>query len=266
MVKEPTFNCSAKTMPVQPPTKSPSAVADRPGNTHAKTPGIMSEKMPEKQFDPFHPDMPEIPGLVDARRHAPDGTRTKRVVPIGVIVVVVILAVISIVWWIKSAQRPVVESSSANGTIAESSVPIPPPAESAKSLPVVAATPEELSKPWAAKGFSFENPLTREPVNAVVIRLPGGGLWAFALKEPYGQCKLEFVTDLAQLAKQYGYRASHPMVGNPCNRTVYDPLKVGPMGTAEWARGEIVQGSGIRPPISINVQVIGHAIIADRME
>jgi hypothetical protein len=129
----------------------------------------------------------------------------------------------------------------------------------------VAATAEQLSKPWASKQFNFVKPFTRENVSAIVIRLPGGGLWAFALQEPYGRCELEFVTDLPRLAKQYRYRANHPMVANPCNGTIYDPLKVGEFGGV-WIRGEIVQGGGLRPPISINVKLNGHSITADRME
>ena len=130
----------------------------------------------------------------------------------------------------------------------------------------MAATAEELSKPWASKTFNFVKPLTHENLNAIVIRLPGGGLWAFALQEPYGRCKLEFVTDLPRLAKQYEYRASHPMVANPCNSTIYDPLKLGAIGGGVWVRGEIVQGGGLRPPISINVRLSGNSIIADRIE
>jgi hypothetical protein len=128
------------------------------------------------------------------------------------------------------------------------------------------ATTDELSKPWASKKFVFVKPFTNEQVNAIVIRLPDEGLWAFSLQEPYGNCELEFVTDLAKLASQYGYRAAHPMVGNPCNGTVYDPLKVGPLGADTWARGEVVKGSGLRPPISIDVKVTGRSIIADRIE
>jgi len=92
--------------------------------------------------------------------------------------------------------------------------------------PTVAATAEELARPWSAKQFTFVKPLTHEKVDAMVIRLPGGRLWAFALLEAYGHCDLKFVTDLGELAKQYGYRASHPMVASPCSSTVYDPLKV----------------------------------------
>jgi hypothetical protein len=56
------------------------------------------------------------------------------------------------------------------------------------------------------------------------------------------------------------------MVVNPCDATVYDPLKVGALGGNTWVRGAIVQGSGLRPPISIDVKVIGRSIFADSIE
>jgi hypothetical protein len=56
------------------------------------------------------------------------------------------------------------------------------------------------------------------------------------------------------------------MVVSPCDRTVYDPLKVGALGGNTWVRGEIVQGSALRPPISIDVKLRGRTIIADSIE
>ena len=125
---------------------------------------------------------------------------------------------------------------------------------------------DELSKPWAAKKFIFVNPLTLENIHAMVIRLPGGEYWAFSLQGPFGRCELEFVTDLGRLASKYRFNANHPMVVNPCDATVYDPLKVGALGGNTWVRGAIVQGSGLRPPISIDVKVIGRSIFADSIE
>jgi hypothetical protein len=100
----------------------------------------------------------------------------------------------------------------------------------------------------------------------MAVRLPGGELWAFSLQGPFGRCDLEYVSDLEKLASQYRYNASHPMVVSPCDRAVYDPLKVGSLGGNTWARGEIVQGGGLRPPISIEVIVSGRSIIADNIE
>ena len=56
------------------------------------------------------------------------------------------------------------------------------------------------------------------------------------------------------------------IVVSPCDGTVFDPLKVGPLGANTWARGEIVQGSALRPPLSIDVKVSGQTIIADSIE
>jgi hypothetical protein len=56
------------------------------------------------------------------------------------------------------------------------------------------------------------------------------------------------------------------MVASPCTSTIYDPLKIGALGDNIWARGEIVQGGGLRPPISIEVLEKSGSIIADRME
>ena len=106
----------------------------------------------------------------------------------------------------------------------------------------------------------------------MVIRLPGtaasssAAYWAFSLNAPYQLCQLEYVTDVDQLAARFGYHASHPMVAAACSGTVYDPLQLGTIPTGAWVRGEIVQGAGIRPPISIDVQVHGRDLIADRIE
>ena len=100
----------------------------------------------------------------------------------------------------------------------------------------------------------------------MVVRLPSGEFWGFSLQGPFGHCTLEYVTDLGALASQYKYNAGHPMVVNPCDGTVYDPLKVGSLGANTWVRGEIVKGSSLRPPISIEVKVRGRSVIADSIE
>ena len=220
-------------------------------------------------FDRFRPNMPTIPGV----SHAPlptAGSASARqpAQMIGIVAGVVVLALV-VAWWVKRVQHST-SHADAPGP-AETSAPEapPPPVLSLPSVqegPTVAATAEELAKPWAAKKFTFVHPITHQSVDAMVIRLPGSGLWAFALQEPYGRCELEFVTDLSLLAKQYGYRAKHPMVASPCDDTVYDPLNVSSIGGDVWARGAVVQGVGLRPPTAINVEMHGQSIIADRME
>jgi hypothetical protein len=225
---------------------------------------------PDKQ-DRFRAQMPQIPGVSNTRPSASTSAanlNTTRIVQIGGLAAAVLLIGGLFLWRVKSASHGAAESPSPE-TAGE--VSAPPPAAPASeapetSGPTIAATAEELAKPWSAKQFTFVRPLTHEKLDAMVIRLPGGRLWAFALREPYGHCDLEFVTDLGQLAKQYGYRASHPMVASPCTSTVYDPLKVSALGGDVFVRGEIVQGGGLRPPISIDVLEKGRTILADRIE
>ncbi len=159
-------------------------------------------------------------------------------------------------------------------------------AESAPEPPVLAATaaPEasgpvntaplaELAKPWAAKEFTFADPVTHDSVPAMVVHLAGAApgsvssYWAFSLEAPYQTCHLVYVTDLGELATRYGFAGgTHPMVASPCDGTIYDPLKMGTITSGAWVRGEIVQGAGIRPPISIEVKIEGGDLIADRIE
>ena len=235
-------------------------------------PPIEAPKKPPDNLDRFRPTMPQIPGVNDARQSASTITHdanAKRRLQIGGSAAALLVVGIAILWWVKIASHGMQEPASSQTT--ESSGRAPAPVDAATNGPdsrgpTVAATAKDVAKPWSAKKFTFVKPLSRENLDAMVIRLPGGGLWAFALREPYGHCDLEFVTDLGRLTKQYGYRASHPMVASPCSNTVYDPLRVGALGGNVWVRGEVVQGAGLRPPISIDVLEKGRSIIADRIE
>ncbi|MBZ5641246.1 MAG: hypothetical protein LAO19_00655 [Acidobacteriia bacterium] len=248
-------------MPTETSAKSPATPPAKPGDSAPA----------EKPIDRFHPEMPTIPGVTGVRPHSPpslDPANTQRLAQILGALAAIAAIVFAIVWWVKSSSRKAADAAAAEPTPAESPLPqlpslaVPPP----HTGPTGVATVEELSKPWSAKKFNFQKPVTGESIPALVVRLPGGALWAFALKEPYGNCELEYVASTDQLASKYNFQASHPMVVNPCTSTVYDPLKVGPLGDNTWARGEVVQGSGLRPPLSIDVVVRGHSIVADRME
>jgi hypothetical protein len=240
------------TMPVEPPIKSPSK--------------------PPDNVERLRTEMPQIPGVGSAQPGAStiaDDTIANRRVQIGALSAAVLVAGIAIVWWAKSAIYG--GSKPASSETSESSLPAPPPVDAGPTItipegPTLAATAVELAEPWSSKQFTFVRPFSHEHLNAMVIRLPGGALWAFAVREAYGKCDLEYISDLQRLAKEYGYRASHPMVASRCTSTLYDPLKVGPLGGDVWARGEIVQGSGLRPPISIEVEEKGSSIVADRIE
>jgi hypothetical protein len=218
--------------------------------------------------------MPTIPGVNDGSRHAVAARRGgqatgKNIAVIAAIAGGMLLAVILAAWWMLRPRDAHIAQPADNVTpearpaAAEAATNF---ASAARSGPTVAATVEELANAWSSKAFVFVKPITGEQVNARVVRLPGGVLWGFALKEPFGDCNLEYVTDLERLASQFGYQATHPMVVNSCHNTIYDPLKLARVGGDVWVRGEIVQGIGLRPPTAIDVQIKGHSIIAARME
>jgi hypothetical protein len=226
---------------------------------------------PPEKNDRFRAEMPHIPGVGNSRpgvSTSAANVNATRLLQIGGLAAFVLLIGAVFLWRVKRASRGGAESPSPDAAAALSVPPPTAPASEAPEAdgPAVAATAEELANPWSAKKFTFVKPLTHEKLDAMVIRLPGGRLWAFALLEAYGHCNLEFVTNIGQLAKQYGYRASHPMVASPCSSTVYDPLKVSALSGDVFVRGEIVQGGSLRPPISIDVLEKGAAIIADRIE
>jgi hypothetical protein len=224
---------------------------------------------PQDKPERFRTDMPQIPGVHNAGPGVPtnrNDANMQRLVQIGGLAVALFLFGALFLWWIKRSSHGATDALTPDNAIETSAPPSSPTEAAATNGPVVAATVEELAKPWSAKQFTFVKPITDEKLDAIVMRLPGGQLWAFTIREPYGRCDLEFVTNVGQLAKKYGYRASHPMVASPCSNTVYDPLKVGAIGGNVFARGEIVQGSGVRPPISIDVVEKGRSIIADRIE
>ena len=78
------------------------------------------------------------------------------------------------------------------------------------------------------------------------------------MREPFGECQLQYITDLGQLAADYGFRAEHPMVVNPCTHAVYDLMRYGggaPNGGL--VRGDIVEGAGVRPPMAIEMSLLG---------
>lgn len=251
-------------MAANPPTKPP----DAPG-AGGPAPEKPARQKAEQKMDRFRPEMPQIPGVTSVSRPSPGGFANldpQQIAQIAAVVAAVVFLVALIVWRAKSKPRAAAPAA-ADAETTEQSAPPPAP------VPVIetpeanlAATEDQLSKPWSAHKFIFVKPVTQDKIDAMVIRLPNESLWAFSLQAPLGRCELEFVADTAVLASKYNYNASHPMVVNPCDGTVYDPLKIGPLGTNTWARGEIVKGSALRPPISIDVKVRGRSIVADGIE
>jgi arsenite oxidase small subunit len=231
---------------------------------------------------PFKPSDPKIPGVSPRHEsvdHAPPPSAEQKPVPArfsmsqmpprwlilsttGVVAVCLIA-----VWWLhgtsaKESNTGSETTAPATTTVDSKPSPIPEP------LPVgpgEIATTSELAKDWSARKFIFRDPLTSREVPAMVVRLPGGVYWGFSLVEPYGSCEMEFVTDMEKLRTDYGFRASHPMVGDPCNRAVFDLTRYG-SGPAGLVRGEIAHGAAVRPPMAIEIQVRGKQVLAKKIE
>ena len=169
-----------------------------------------------------------------------------------------------IAWLSRGSSVKDADPAAASGAVQPGAAMAEPP-EKLPVAPGEVATTDELAKPWSSKRFIFREPLTSKETLGIVVHLPDGTYWGLSLREPYGSCKLEFVTDLHKLETEYHYLASHPMVGDPCNRTVFDLTRYG-TAPGGLVRGEIAQGPGVRPPTAIEIRTQGNQILATRME
>lgn len=222
--------------------------------------------VPEERFKA---DMPAIPG-VGAGGSKPTG------VPAPVKVVGGLAAVVFAILVIGATVSRTHRSAPPADSLPQVEVPAPdlgnPPPQVPPPMRGI-ATVDAMGKAWSSAEFDFRDPLTGERVPALLLRLPTGsatlpsGYWALSLNAPYGNCQLELVSDLAKLKTDYGYRAAkHPMVGDPCSRSVFDPLKMSSISGNVWVRGAMVQGSDLRPPLGIELKIEGKDIFAVRKE
>ena len=229
----------------------------------------MTDQPPSERYKA---DMPQIPGVVGPSPNRPSGGVPAPVKIIGGLVAVLLVVVLA-GSLISRARR---NAAPAPDALAQVDVPAPdlgnPPPQSAPAIRGIATT-ADLAKAWSTVQFEFRNVLTGERTPAQILRLPTGspsqpsGYWAFGLKAPYGNCQLEFVDDLEKLKTEYGFHAAkHPMVGNPCSHTLFDPLKMASLPGSVWVRGGIAQGSDLRPPLGIEIKIEGKDIMAVRME
>jgi hypothetical protein len=228
----------------------------------------------------FKPTQPTIPGVPEgAARNAPDDST-----PPSTGLADREIASKALPWVVAGALAVCIggggfflwqrgSSSQAGRAVAEPTGAAPPavaePPKPAPNLPVgpgPVATTEELAKAWEGKRFLFRDPVTSEPVPAMIVHLPDGSYWAFSLREPFGTCDLAYETELEKLRTDYNFRASHPMVVDTCSRTVYDLLRYGDSSDEGLVRGEVVAGFGIRPPMAIEVRVEGKQLVTGRME
>ncbi len=224
---------------------------------------------PPVQDDRFKAEMPQIPGVGAGSGKRPGGLPAPLMVIGGLIVVVFAIVIIGRI--MSPSHRNAPADPSAQVEVPSPDLGNPPPQVPPANRGI--ATVDELSKPWSAIQFDYRDPLSGERFPALLLRLPAGsathpgGYWAMNLKAPYNGCEVELVTDLEKLRTDYGFRAArHPMIGNPCSRTVFDPLKMTNLPGNIWVRGAIVQGSDLRPPLGIELKIEGRNIFAVRME
>ncbi|MFZ0819693.1 MAG: hypothetical protein WAM91_06460 [Candidatus Acidiferrales bacterium] len=248
-----------------------SAKPPAPGNPPQK-PAEGNVEQSAGQGARFRTQMPQIPGV--AQSAAEKGQKKQKLIGVAVAAGIVLLVGCFAVWRMLEGSHDSVPAATQElvPSPAPEELPPPPPSSAAQHAANEIGSLAELSEPWDSKKFQYSHGLTREIVQAIAIRLPVGNghsatsYWGIMLKAPYGQCDLEFVTDLNQISAKYGYRATHPMVVDPCSSTIYDPLKTGTLPNGSWARGDIVQGSGFRPPMQIEIRIEGDKLVAGRSE
>jgi hypothetical protein len=255
-------------------------MADQTQTQEAQTQETPAQAQPEASVEAqaqdkrFKADMPQIPGVMrggPSRREA----SLNPAIPLGVgIAAVVLVALLGA--RLVSHPMPTETVVAAPPPQLEVAAPAVDPnsllPHATEGAPEIAAV-SEMSKPWTSKNFFFVNHLTGENVPAIIVRLPQGsanqpdGYWAFEVNAPFGNCRLEYITDITHLANDYGFQgARHPMVGNPCSRSVFDPTKMSEIPGNFWVRGTLVQGSDVRPPLGIELKIQNKNIQALRME
>lgn len=236
------------------------------------------------KFDPFKAEDPVLPGVPRKTAGAPASAATgfkldfkdPKVMAAGGAGLAVLLL---LMWFGLGSSKPKagVSSSPAASASAETpaatssavAAPSPPAGPAVVSLPGVVGTIEEFPLAWSTKKILVQKATGRVP--ALIIRLPGGSprraetYWGLLLTSPYGRCELEYVDDLKRIADDFGYRARHPMVVDPCNLTVFNPLAMGDVGGI-IARGEVVQGTTIRPPLAMELKIDGNRIMVLQTE
>jgi hypothetical protein len=230
---------------------------------------LSEQTNPPPPNDRYKAEMPLIPGVTLPGAPVPKSGSPWLLIVGSFILVVAVLV----------GARMVIKSRRVEAVKPVAQIDVPPPvADLTPSVPVATAQNPAIAttsdfKPWNAVPFTFHVPLSGENVPAMIVRLPSGSptqasaYWSFATKAAYGTCQLEYVEDLQKLKTDYGFgQAKHPMVGNPCTRSLYDPLKYATLAGNVLARGAVVQGSDLRPPLGIEIKLRGKEILATRME
>lgn len=220
----------------------------------------------------FSAEMPNIPGVASATERSAQvrvPTNWRR----AAVAVSAFMVLGSAGGWMMtrathSKTAPAVPELQASPAVAE--LPALPAGGPANGNEI--GTSEQLATPWSTKKFTYRRTLNGEQVPAIAIRLPDGNgrtvgsYWVILMKAPFGNCALEYVSDPQEIASRFGFSTTHPMIADGCSNTLYDPTRMGTLPTGAWARGEIVQGAGFRPPFQIEIHLDGNKLIAGRSE
>jgi hypothetical protein len=246
--------------------KLPSKATDDPSKLRAPADNVPAPK------PRFSAEMPNIPGVTGAAdRKAQDHSRAnwgRAAIGVGALLILGSAGL----WMMTRSTRTETAATvpALQPSPAPSELPALPVSRSAANSEIGAI--EQLPNPWSAKKFTYTNSLTGQQTPAIAIRLPGtnghtaASYWVILLKAPFGNCALEFVSDTKELASRFGFSTSHPMIADPCSNTLYDPTRMVTLPNGSWARGEIVQGSGFRPPFQVEIHLDGDKLIAGRSE
>lgn len=222
----------------------------------------------------FKAEMPQIPGI---SREAVHVSQHNAFALLSLIAGVIVFGVVLLyaTRWLSHSRHI---ASARVEPAPQLEVPAAPPDPNSllphadNNNPVIAQL-SDLAEPWSSKDFFIRDTTSGNNVPATIVRLPSGsptsasGYWAFSRKAPYGDCALEYIRDLNALRNGYEFREpKHPLVGNPCSHTLYDPLQTASLPGDIWIRGAIVQGSDIRPPFGVEIKIEGKQILAIRTE
>jgi serine/threonine protein kinase len=249
----------------------------RPGTTFAlPTPRATSPMSLQNPYKPSQPVIPGVPAPAPEKEEVPppvaepEVSRRARAIPSGLWIAAGALVVLIVGGWLWFRGPSSTSQSISSSQEAALDTTAPGNQKPRRQLPLapgIVATTKELAKPWSSKSFLFRTDTSAEPIPALVVHLPNGQYWGISMIEPFGTCELEYVTDPRALQSEYGFSANHPMVGDPCTHTVYDLLHYqGGAPDGGLVRGAIVHGTGVRPPLAIEIEVHGKEISAVRME
>jgi len=221
--------------------------------------------------NPYKPQQPRIPGVSDASPAQPhkESVVTGKTVAIwgGIFVAAIIVVLVGSAagHWLYHAT---VAKHAQPAPAASAAPPPAAPATPQEKVPLgpgPIATTRELERTWSSKRFDFRDEASGTVIQALVVRLPGNIYWGFSLREPYGDCTLQYDTDLTEIQSDYNYASKYPLVVDPCDHSVFDLTKYG-AGPDGLVRGQIVQGRAVRPPVAIELRVRGNEIVAVRSE